>query len=70
MRIGMIYLAAAFAGSSLLTAGCTTEAWYQSMQSGAEHECKKQPGSAAEECLSRLNKRTYQEYKKERESDK
>ena len=52
--------------SSLLSAGCTTEAWYESMRRGAENECRKQPASTADDCLSRLNKQTYQDYEKER----
>ncbi len=50
----------------LLISACTTEAWYEGVKSGAESECRNQPGSSAEECLSRLKKKTYQEYEKER----
>ncbi len=45
-----------------LASGCTTEAWYQGVQRGAEDSCRRQPGSAAEDCMARLNRQNYQEY--------
>lgn len=51
---------------SLLMAGCTTEAWYEGMRRKAENDCRAQPAGAAEECLARLNTRSYGEYEKER----
>jgi hypothetical protein len=50
----------------LLTSACTTEAWYEGTRRGAENECRRQPPTAAEECLSRINKQTYREYQQER----
>jgi len=50
----------------LLLGGCTTQAWYAGMKISAENECNKQPPGAAADCLSRLNKKTYDEYEKER----
>lgn len=50
----------------LLLASCATEAWYEGMKRSAEIECRKQPATSADECLSRLNKQSYQEYEKER----
>jgi len=34
----------------------------------AENECNKQPPGAVAECLSRLNKKTYDDYEKDRTS--
>ncbi len=53
-----------------LTAGCTTEAWYEGMRRSAENECRMQGGSSPEECLARLNKQSYQQYEKERAGSK
>ncbi len=66
MRHRTLQFTVAFALTSLLITGCTKAAWYESIQSGAERECTQQPAGAREECLDRLNKRTYQEYEKER----
>jgi hypothetical protein len=52
----------------LLLSGCTTQAWYQGFKIGAENECYKQPPGAVADCLSRLNKKSQQEYEKERSS--
>ena len=52
----------------LLLGGCTTQAWYEGMKISAESECNKQPPGAIAECVSRLNKKTYEEYEKERAS--
>jgi hypothetical protein len=50
----------------LMLSGCTTQAWYEGFKAGAENECHKQPPGAAADCLSRLNKKTPEEYDKER----
>jgi len=46
--------------------GCTTQAWYESVKQGAENNCRKQPPIESERCLENLNKKTYDEYEKER----
>ncbi len=56
--------------TSLLGSACTTEAWYEGVKRSAENNCRKQPSSAVDECLSRVNKQTYQEYEKERTGNK
>lgn len=57
-------------GIALFTAGCmvscTTEAWYESGKRNAELKCQGLPQAAYEECMSRINQKSYQEYKKER----
>jgi hypothetical protein len=50
--------------------GCTKQAWYEGVKQGAENECRYQPQSAMESCLERLNKRTYEDYEKERTDSK
>ncbi|WP_295449667.1 hypothetical protein [uncultured Thiodictyon sp.] len=60
------FVTPAYGLTLLFISACTTEAWYEGVRTGAENECRNQPGSAAAECLSRLNKKTYQEYEKER----
>ncbi len=52
----------------LLMCGCTTQAWYEGFKIGAENECYKQPPGAVADCLSRLNKKTHDDYEKERSS--
>ena len=52
----------------MLLGGCTTQAWYEAVKISAESDCNKQPPGAVAECLSRLNKKTYDEYEKERTS--
>lgn len=52
--------------AAFLLCACTTQAWYESFKLGAENECRKQPAGAAEDCLSRTNKQSYDEYARER----
>lgn len=61
-----VYLTSA----SLLGSACTTEAWYEGVKRSGEDNCRKQPPGAVDECLSRINKQTYQEYEKERTGNK
>lgn len=46
---------------------CTTEAWYEGVRQGGEQACRKQPAGAAEECLGRINRQTYDQYDKARQ---
>ena len=50
--------------------GCTTQAWYEGAKQGAENECRSQPPSEMDRCLERLNKKTYEDYEKERAGTK
>ena len=50
--------------------GCTTQAWYEGAKQGAENECRCQPPSEMDRCLERLNKKTYEDYEKERAGTK
>ena len=52
----------------LWLSGCTTQAWYEGVKMGAENECYKQPPGAVADCLARLNKKSHEEYEKERSS--
>ncbi len=47
-------------------AGCTSQAWYEGAKMGAENNCRKQPPSEIDRCLDKLNKKTYDQYEKER----
>lgn len=53
-----------------LLAGCSTAAWYESARVSAELECQKQPAGAYEECMSRVNQKSYKDYRREREAVK
>jgi hypothetical protein len=50
--------------------GCTTQAWYEGAKRGAENNCRSQPPSETDRCLENLNKKTYEEYEKERSGQK
>ena len=52
----------------LMMCSCTTQAWYQGFKVAAESECYKQPPGAIADCLSRLNKKSHDDYEKERSS--
>lgn len=58
------------ASATLLISGCSTQAWYEGLKSGAENECDKQPPGALEQCQSRVNRKTYEDYEKERSRQK
>lgn len=70
MRMRNIIFFACLTIASLVGSACTTEAWYEGVKRSAEDNCRRQPASAADECLSRVNKQTYQEYEKERSGNK
>lgn len=52
--------------SLVLVTGCTTAAWYESMQQSAINNCDKQESGARADCLSRVNKKSQSSYEKER----
>ncbi|MGI9218923.1 MAG: hypothetical protein ACR2JA_18240 [Hydrogenophaga sp.] len=47
-------------------AGCSTQAWYESVRMGAESQCTRQPPGADRACRDRVNQKTYDEYEQER----
>jgi hypothetical protein len=53
---------------TLWLGGCSMQSWYEGMKTGAENECRSQQPGAAEDCLSRVNRKTYEEYENERTS--
>jgi len=58
---------------SLFTAslsGCTTQSWYEGAKLGAENSCRNQPQAESDRCLENLNKKSYEEYEKERSGKK
>ena len=70
MRIQQLIVSTFIAGAMLAAGGCTTAAWYEGMKRSAENECRRQPADESERCLARLNKKTYEEYEKERTGQK
>lgn len=50
--------------------GCTSQSWYEGVKRGAENNCRNQPPSEVDRCLENLNKKTYEEYEKERANQK
>ncbi|MDP3702279.1 MAG: hypothetical protein Q8R72_15385 [Hylemonella sp.] len=52
---------------SLMLAGCTARAWYEGARAGAESECRRQAPGAYEDCMSRVNRQTYEDYERERQ---
>ena len=46
--------------------GCTAKSWYEGGQISAKHNCHNKPLSEREQCLKNINKKTYEEYEKER----
>jgi len=59
-----------FAICTMAISGCTTRAWYEGAKQAAENNCRRQPPSESERCLENLNKKTYDEYEKERSGQK
>jgi hypothetical protein len=57
---------AAWVATLALLSACTTGAWYEGMQISAQQACERQAPGAREDCLSRLNKKSYDGYSKER----
>lgn len=51
---------------SVLLTGCSTQAWYQGIQQSAAMDCNRQPADARERCLARINKESYDDYRKAR----
>ena len=52
--------------TAMAVAGCSTRAWYEGMRLGAQNECRRQPSGEAEQCLSRVNAMTYEDYERKR----
>ena len=51
----------------LSLAGCTTQAWYESAKVTAEQQCRDQPAGMQEACFSRLNQKSYEDYRRSRD---
>ncbi|MCK6390587.1 MAG: hypothetical protein L6Q40_06135 [Azonexus sp.] len=52
--------------AALCLGGCTTQAWYEGARQAGENQCRRQPATAADECLARQNKADYSTYEKAR----
>jgi hypothetical protein len=70
MSIRSFFCLAIIAAGSLSLAGCSTAVWYEAMKRSAENECRRQPADEGERCLARLNKKSYEEYERERSAQK
>ena len=66
MRIKYLQL---FLSSLFLLGGCTMQSWYEGMKMRAENECRMQQPGATEDCLARVNHKTYDDYEKERSAE-
>jgi len=51
---------------ALMLGACSSQAWYQSLKTSAENECRKLPPGAYEDCMARTPQQTYDDYEKER----
>lgn len=53
----------------LFCQGCTYRAWYEGLQERQRQECYHNPNqSQVQQCLDRVNKMTYDEYKRHRDA--
>ncbi len=68
-RIANFFTIVAASGIVLL-AGCSAGSWYEGFKRSAEYDCDRQPPGARQDCLSRLNTRTYDDYEGKRSSPK
>lgn len=50
---------------ALCVAGCSYQAWYESARLNAELKCQGLPQGAYEDCMARVNQKSYQDYKRE-----
>lgn len=50
-----------------LLSGCTARSWYQAGRANAEQQCRQLPPGAYEDCMSRVNRQSYEDYEKERQ---
>lgn len=51
-------------------AGCSSQAWYEGAQVGAELRCQEGPPAAYDDCMARQNQTRYEDYRREREAVK
>lgn len=70
MKLNKAFNILALCLAATITSACTTQAWYEGAKQGAENQCRLQPPSEAERCLENANKKTYEEYEKERANTK
>lgn len=51
----------------VLLPGCSRRAWYEGARQSAENECRQLPPGGYEDCMRRVNRRSYEDYEKERQ---
>ncbi len=53
---------------SLLSIGCSQQAWYEGFQESGRQQCNEQVSqSAIQQCVDSVNSQSYYQYQKERE---
>lgn len=57
-----------WAWATLALAGCSSSAWYESARVNAELQCQGLPQAAYEDCMARVNRKSYPDYRREREA--
>jgi len=67
MRCRSLILVLSVGCAAIAVAGCSTKAWYEGMRLGAQNDCRRQPSGEAEQCLSRVNTMTYEDYERKRQ---
>lgn len=56
--------------ASLTVSACTNKVWYDGVKEGARNNCRSQTPGEVDACMEKLNTKTYEEYEKERSSQK
>jgi hypothetical protein len=70
MPVKSKFLPAALAAFSLALSACSTQTWYEAVKGSAENECRKALPSDYERCMSQLNRKSYDDYERERVGSK
>jgi len=50
----------------VMLGACTTQSWYEGFRLSGEQECRKQPPGTYDDCLSRINRQSFDEYTRAR----
>ncbi len=49
---------------------CATRNWYEGVRMSAKAECNRMEGAARQDCLARVNDKSYDDYEKERSQER
>lgn len=50
-----------------LISACTAQSWYEGSKASARQQCAQLPPGSYEDCMSRVNRQSYESYEQERE---